>query len=240
MTPRAFVDEMSARFREAWPKLEVEPTTSSARPSRATSELRAGALERRSSAERGDIYLGDVRGLVLRRLRGATRPRRSSCSRATSARSTEQARSSALKEETYFFRLSKYAEAAPRSLRATPGVHRARVAPQRGAELRRGRPQGSVSVSRTSFTWGIPVPGDPKHVMYVWFDALANYWTRARQDGDSAQRFWAPNGEVVHLVGKDILRFHAVYWPAFLMSAGAAACRRRSSRTASSPSTGRR
>ena len=71
-------------------------------------------------------------------------------------------------------------------------------------------------MSRASFSWGVPVPGDPKHVMYVWFDALANYWTAL---GDKHSKYWEPNGEVVHLVGKDIVRFHAVYWPAFLMSA---------------------
>src|SRR2546428_48338 len=75
-----------------------------------------------------------------------------------------------------------------------------------------------LSVSRTSFNWGISVPGNPKHVMYVWFDALANY--RSALGTGELARFWAPNGKVVHLVGKDILRFHAVFWPAFLLSAG--------------------
>jgi methionyl-tRNA synthetase len=76
-----------------------------------------------------------------------------------------------------------------------------------------------LSVSRTTFTWGIPVPGNPRHIMYVWFDALANYWTALASAGLDG-KYWTPNGEVVHLVGKDILRFHAVYWPAFLLAAG--------------------
>ncbi len=63
------------------------------------------------------------------------------------------------------------------------------------------------------------MPGDPKHVMYVWFDALTNYWS-ALQGSDDAKAFWSGDEPVVHLVGKDILRFHAVYWPAFLLSAG--------------------
>jgi methionyl-tRNA synthetase len=75
-------------------------------------------------------------------------------------------------------------------------------------------------VSRTSFEWGIPVPGNPKHIMFVWFDALANYLTALGPPSDPLHRFWPPNGRVVHLVGKDILRFHAVYWPAFLLAAG--------------------
>ncbi|MEJ7735745.1 MAG: class I tRNA ligase family protein, partial [Polyangiaceae bacterium] len=73
-----------------------------------------------------------------------------------------------------------------------------------------------LSVSRTTFRWGLPVPGDERHVMYVWFDALSNYWT-ALQQSEATKPFWPAN---LHLVGKDILRFHAVYWPAFLMSAG--------------------
>ena len=77
-----------------------------------------------------------------------------------------------------------------------------------------------LSVSRTTFSWGVPVPGDDKHIMYVWVDALTNYITAVgHPDRESAdfQRFWPAD---VHMVGKDILRFHAVYWPAFLMSAG--------------------
>ncbi len=77
-----------------------------------------------------------------------------------------------------------------------------------------------LSVSRATLTWGVPVPGDPKHVMYVWLDALTNYITAAGYpDTESAgyKRFWPAD---LHMVGKDILRFHAIYWPAFLMAAG--------------------
>ena len=78
-----------------------------------------------------------------------------------------------------------------------------------------------LSVSRTSFSWGIPVPNDPAHIMYVWLDALTNYLTATgypAEDGDFA-RYWPAD---LHMVGKDIVRFHAVYWPAFLMGAGLA------------------
>ena len=77
-----------------------------------------------------------------------------------------------------------------------------------------------LSISRTTFDWGIPVPGDEKHIMYVWLDALTNYITALGypdREADLFRRFWPAD---VHVVGKDILRFHAVYWPAFLMSAG--------------------
>ena len=77
-----------------------------------------------------------------------------------------------------------------------------------------------LSMSRTTFDWGIPVPNDPSHVMYVWVDALTNYITATGYltdpEGPRA-KFWPAN---IHMIGKDIIRFHAVYWPAFLMSAG--------------------
>ena len=78
-----------------------------------------------------------------------------------------------------------------------------------------------LSISRTTFDWGVPVPGDPKHVMYVWVDALTNYITGVGFPDESAPlwRFWPAD---LHVIGKDIVRFHAVYWPAFLMSAGIA------------------
>ena len=77
-----------------------------------------------------------------------------------------------------------------------------------------------LSISRTSFSWGIPVPDDPDHVMYVWLDALTNYMTALGypdQGSDEYKKFWP---EAIHIIGKDILRFHAVYWPAFLLAAG--------------------
>ena len=85
-----------------------------------------------------------------------------------------------------------------------------------------------LSISRSTFDWGVPVPGDPKHVMYVWVDALTNYITGTGfPDADAARaKFWPADA---HVIGKDITRFHAIYWPAFLMSAGICRCRSRSS-----------
>ncbi|MFB3739071.1 MAG: class I tRNA ligase family protein, partial [Candidatus Velamenicoccus archaeovorus] len=123
-------------------------------------------------------------------------------------------------EENYFFRLSAYAdrllehyERHPRAVQ--PDVRRNEV-----LSLIRGGLQ-DFSISRTSFDWGIPLPWDPKHVCYVWFDALTNYITAAGYGSDAGrfERMWPAD---VHLVGKDILRFHAVYWPAMLMAAGVA------------------
>jgi len=121
-------------------------------------------------------------------------------------------------EPSYFFRLSAFQdrllahyEAHPDFI--TPGSRRNEVM----SFVRGGL--NDLSVSRTSFSWGIPVPGDPDHVMYVWLDALTNYLTATGypNPADSKAGFWPAD---VHLVGKDIIRFHAVYWPAFLMAAG--------------------
>lgn len=122
-----------------------------------------------------------------------------------------------LKEKTYFFKLSAYQERLLEYIEKNPDF----VQPEsKRNEVIRFIEQGlkDLSVSRTSFTWGIPLPNDEKHVMYVWFDALTNYITAIGYGADQArfETWWPAN---CHLVGKDILRFHAVFWPAFLMSA---------------------
>jgi methionyl-tRNA synthetase len=122
-------------------------------------------------------------------------------------------------EETYFFRLSAYAERLLAHYAAHPefigpDVRRNEVVSFVSGGLR------DLSISRTTFDWGVRVPDHPDHVMYVWVDALTNYLTGAGfPDTDSAtfQRYWPAD---LHMIGKDIIRFHAVYWPAFLMSAG--------------------
>lgn len=123
-----------------------------------------------------------------------------------------------VKEENYFFRLSKYADAVLRHIEENPGF----VQP----EVRRNEVVSFIrsgltdqSISRTSFTWGIPLPFDAKHVMYVWFDALLNYISAIDYGTDQARfdRTWPADW---HLVGKEILRFHAIIWPAMLMAAG--------------------
>lgn len=118
-------------------------------------------------------------------------------------------------EETWFFRLSKYQQPLLDLYAANPDFIRPE---SRRNEIMRFVEGGlsDLSVSRTSFDWGVPVPGSPGHVMYVWVDALTNYLTGAGYpDGD--MKYWPTD---LHLIGKDIVRFHTVYWPAFLMSAG--------------------
>ncbi|MBB3475720.1 methionine--tRNA ligase [Sphingomonas sp. BK345] len=120
-------------------------------------------------------------------------------------------------EETWFFRLSKYQQPLIDFYAANPDFIRPEA---RRNEIMRFVEGGlsDLSVSRTSFDWGVAVPGSPGHVMYVWVDALTNYLTGAGYP-DGELRYWPAD---LHLIGKDIVRFHAVYWPAFLMSAGIA------------------
>jgi methionyl-tRNA synthetase len=120
-------------------------------------------------------------------------------------------------EESWFFRLSKYQQPLLDLYASEPDF----IRPEgRRNEVVRFVEGGlsDLSVSRTSFDWGVPVPGSPGHVMYVWVDALTNYITGAGYPGEGDDwRYWPAD---LHLIGKDIVRFHAVYWPAFLMSAG--------------------
>ncbi len=121
-------------------------------------------------------------------------------------------------EETYFFRLSKYEQPLLDHYEKSPDFI---LPPERRNEVVSFVRQGleDLSVSRTTLDWGIPVPGHSGHVMYVWIDALNNYVTATGLlgGGDERKEFWPCD---VHVIGKDIMRFHAIYWPAFLMSAG--------------------
>lgn len=121
-------------------------------------------------------------------------------------------------EASYFFRLSAFQEKLLAHYEAHPGF----IAPTAKRNEILSFVKGGLrdlSISRTSFSWGIPVPGDEAHVMYVWLDALVNYLTAVGypDEGDETFKYWPAD---VHLVGKEIIRFHAVYWPAFLMAAG--------------------
>ncbi|WP_303855121.1 methionine--tRNA ligase [Allisonella histaminiformans] len=119
-------------------------------------------------------------------------------------------------EEAYFFKMSKYADRWLKFIEENPGF----IQPEsRRNEMIQFVKSGldDLCVSRTSFTWGIPVPFDPKHVVYVWFDALVNYLTAAgiMDDKEKFEKFWPAD---VHLVGKEIVRFHTIIWPIMLMS----------------------
>ncbi|CAN5195969.1 methionine--tRNA ligase [soil metagenome] len=213
-TPKAFVDEISARFREAWPKLLVESDdfirTTDERHERVVHWL----WQRIEKA--GDLELGSYDGWY--------------CVGCESFKTEKELLPENLcpihkkpvewlKEETYFFRLDRYEEKLLKLYEEHPEFIEPESRRNEVISFVKGGLE-KLSVSRTSFSWGVPVPGNPKHVMYVWFDALTNYYSALGGEGSElTKRFWN-DGDVVHIVGKDILRFHAVYWPAFLLSAG--------------------
>jgi len=121
-----------------------------------------------------------------------------------------------VQEESYFFRLSAYQDQLLEHIKANPDFI--------GPESRRNEVISFIesglhdlSVSRTTFSWGVPVPGDEKHVIYVWIDALTNYLSALGFPDQELPKYWPAD---VHLIGKDILRFHAIYWPCMLMAAG--------------------
>ena len=172
--------------------------------------------------EAGDIYLGSYAGWYSVRderflAEGETteQPDGTRIATETSAPVTWT------EEQTYFFRLSAYTEPLLAHYRAHPEFI--------GPDTRRNEIVSFVSgglkdlsISRTTFDWGVPVPGHPDHVMYVWVDALTNYLTGVGfpdTESETFGRYWPAD---LHMIGKDIIRFHAVYWPAFLMSAGIA------------------
>lgn len=211
VSPKALADEVSQTFRDAWPRLGCAPDdfirTSEPRHIERVQELW------KTIRDRGDIYLGHYEGLycvgceAYYTEKELTQPG-NLCPLHNKAVET-------VKEESYFFRLSEYAD----RLLAHYDSHPEFVRPEsRLNEVKSFVREGlqDLSISRTTFQWGVPVPDDPRHVMYVWFDALSNYLTALYSPEDNT-RFWPAN---VHVVGKDILRFHAVYWPAMLMAAG--------------------
>ncbi|CAH0153579.1 methionine--tRNA ligase [Roseomonas sp. CECT 9278] len=188
-------------------------------------------------AERGEIYLGDYEGWYAVRDEAFYGPdeltERDGVKYAPSGAPVEWVR-----EPSYFFRLSKWLkvllerydlpEGHPDRIEILPESRRNEVRAfiQQGLkDFGEGSPKLDLSVSRTSFTWGVKVPGDEAHVMYVWLDALANYITAAGFPDTTAPRwrFWPAD---VQFVGKDIVRFHTIYWPAFLLAAGLPAPRR--------------
>jgi methionyl-tRNA synthetase len=215
MPPEKYVESMSARFKEAWPQLAIETDdfirTHEERHARLVEEIW------KKIQANGDIYLGDYEGWYCVGCEGF-KTEKDLIQPGNQCPLHPGKPVEWLKEPTYFFKLKKYQPIlldfyARHPEFIEPESRRNEVLSFVKAGLE------DLSVSRTSFTWGIHVPGDPRHVMYVWFDALANYWTALAAE-KLDDKYWTPHGEVVHLVGKDILRFHTVYWPAFLLAAG--------------------
>ena len=212
ISPQELADRIVPNFRDLWKVLNI----SNSDFIRTTEKRHREGVEeifRRSNAN-GDIYLGTYEGwyctadenfLTDGQLVDGKCP---DCGRPVER----------VQEESYFFRLSKYQEPLLRFYKENPHF----VTPSsRFNEVIRFVESGlrDLSVSRARLKWGIPVPIDPAHVIYVWFDALSNYITATGfpSDQEKYNRYWPAD---LHVIGKDIVRFHCVYWPAFLLSAG--------------------
>jgi methionyl-tRNA synthetase len=219
LTPRALADRNSARFRDMMTALNISYDdyirTTEPRHARACQALW------RAIENNGDIYLGKYAGWYSVRQEAYFDEAETTVGADGIRREPLGSPVEWTEEETYFFRLSAYQDKLLDLYARVPDFVLPRERLNEVASFVRGGLQ-DLSVSRTTFDWGIKVPGAPSHVMYVWLDALTNYITAAGYpDVDSAdfERYWPAS---LHVTGKDIVRFHAVYWPAFLMSAGVA------------------
>ncbi len=212
-TPKQLADSVVERFKNLWSALNIKYT----KFIRTTDEIHKKTVQRvfNEMLKKGDIYLGDYEGWYCtpcetywtetQLMDGNVCP---SCGRQTEK----------LKEPSYFFRMSKYQDTLLTYIKNNPDF----IKPtSRRNEIIAFIEEGlrDLSVSRTTFNWGIPVPQDDKHVIYVWIDALTNYISALDyyNDGENFKKYWPAD---FHLVGKDILRFHTVYWPSMLLSIG--------------------
>jgi len=214
--PRAFANKMSQLFQAMCDTLNVsyDRFIRTSRPD----HYRASQAIWKAMEERGDLYLDRYEGWYSVRDEAYYEPDELISAEDGSKLSPHGTPVEWTVEESWFFRLSKYQQ----PLLDHYATHGGFIQPEsRRNEVVRFVEGGlkDLSISRTSFDWGVPVPGSNAHVMYVWLDALTNYITGLGYPDDTElwRRFWPAN---VHLIGKDVVRFHAVYWPAFLMSAG--------------------
>src|SRR5580765_1661979 len=214
--PRAFSDKMSLLFQEMCDTLNVsyDRFIRTSQPN----HYRASQAIWKAMEERGDLYLDCYEGWYSVRDEAYYEEEELSLAEDGSKLSPQGTPVEWTVEESWFFRLSKYQQPLLDHYAANPDFIRPE---SRRNEVVRFVEGGlkDLSISRTSFDWGVPVPGSDNHVMYVWLDALTNYLTGLGYPDDTElmRRYWPAN---VHLIGKDVVRFHAVYWPAFLMSAG--------------------
>ncbi|MBR9702038.1 methionine--tRNA ligase [Candidatus Pacearchaeota archaeon] len=205
LPPKEFVDKIVPRFKDAWEKLNIDYSRFIRTTDKDHKKIVQNILQK--IYDKGEIYLGEYEGyycvgceayLTEKELENGCCP-------------IHKKKVKKLKEETYFFKIQNYKDRLlklyekgfilPKN-KTSEMVHRVK-------ELDR-----DLSISRTSFDWGIPVPFDKKHVTYVWFDALLNYYTSTQEK--NRQDFWPCD---LHIVAKDIFYFHAVMWPAILMAA---------------------
>ena len=212
MEPIQYVDRIIASFQELWKKFDIDYSDFIRTTEPRHEEVVCDVFNKLK--EKGDIYLGSYEGHYC-----------VSCETFFTETQIKEAEGvcpdcggpvDIVKEESYFFKLSNYADRLLEYIDSNPDF----IQPvSRRNEMINFIKQGleDLSISRTSFRWGIPVPGDPKHVIYVWLDALTNYISALGYGkGDERfEKYWPAD---VHLVGKDIVRFHTIIWPIMLMA----------------------
>ncbi len=216
ITPQALADAVVGRAQGLWKALDIEYDFFV----RTTMDFHEKGVQRLFQAllDKGDIYKGTYKGWYCvsdeNFLADDVAVEPDGCKICPDCGK----KASVVSEETYFFRLSAYHDRLLKLYEEHPEFVRPPSRLNEVASFVRGGLK-DLSITRTTVKWGIPVPGDPKHTVYVWFDALHNYVTAIGYDWNMERygTFWPAD---VQLVGKDILRFHAVYWPAFLMAAG--------------------
>ncbi|MEQ9124390.1 MAG: methionine--tRNA ligase, partial [Alphaproteobacteria bacterium] len=214
--PQAFTDRVSTRFRE----LAAAMNFSNDDFIRTTEDRHTRAVQAiwRRLIERGEIYLGAYAGWYAVRDEAFYGEGELTAGPYGTKLAPSGAPVEWVEEPSYFFRLSAWQDRLLEFYEKNPDF----IAPNSRRNEVVSFVKGGLtdlSVSRVSFKWGVPVPDDDAHVMYVWLDALTNYVTAVGfpdVESDDYRRFWPAD---LHMVGKDILRFHAVYWPAFLMAA---------------------
>ncbi|MEK0081954.1 methionine--tRNA ligase [Benzoatithermus flavus] len=212
LDPQSFTDRVSERFRDLAAAMNFSHDDF-IRTTEPRHKAGVAALWQRLVAS-GDIYLGKYAGWYSVRDEAFYTESELVDGKAPTGAPVEW-----VEEPSYFFRLSAWQERLLAFYETNPDFVMPQTRMNEVVSFVKGGLQ-DLSVSRTTFAWGIPVPGDPGHVVYVWLDALANYITALGYPdtgGELYRTFWPAD---FHVVGKDILRFHAVYWPAFLMSAG--------------------
>ncbi|MEA3248185.1 MAG: methionine--tRNA ligase [Nanoarchaeota archaeon] len=208
-TPQEFVDEVSKKFKKAWKSLNINYDRFIRTTDKDHQKVVAEFIKKCEA--NGDIYFGNYKGFYCTGCEAYYTEK--DCPELICPQHKKPLEK--IEEETYFFRLSKYQKFLLDHYKKHPEF----ILPKsRRNEIINRVKEGlkDLSITRTSFDWGIPFPLDKKHVTYVWFDALINYYTATREKG--REDFW---GEpTVHLLGKDNAWFHTVYWPAMLKSAG--------------------
>lgn len=212
-TAKEYADEISGKFKTLWDDFDITYD----KFIRTTDEEHKLGVQKafQTMFDKGDIYKGEYEGFYCVSCETFFTEKQlvdeqfcPDCGRATSI----------VKEESYFFKLSKYEDKLIKWYEENEDCILPRAKKNEISNFVKGGLR-DLSISRTSFDWGVKLPdsmNEPKHVMYVWLDALMNYITALGYGTDDKNmNFWPAN---IHLVGKDILRFHAIYWPAFLMS----------------------